>query len=108
MGRGKVGLVFGVLVVLFAVGLWGAYRAEHPGKGLYRVHGVFQARWGETMMLVGHDKVPGIMDEMGNMAFFTESKALLDAADLKPGDRIRFTVRQLPDKLLVTEIQKIR
>ena len=42
------------------------------------------------------------------MAFFVESKDLLDRADLNPGDRVRFTIRQVPDRLLVVEIQKIR
>jgi len=106
--RGRVAALFVVLVALFGVGLWGAHRAAFPGKGLYRVEGVFQARWGETMILVGHQAVPGIMEEMGTMSFFTESKELLDRADLKPGDRLRLTIRQLPDKLLVTELQKIK
>jgi hypothetical protein len=103
-----VALLFVVLVALFGVGLWGAHRAAFPGKGLYRVEGVFQARWGDTMILVGHQAVPGIMDEMGTMSFFAESKELLDRADLKPGDKVRFTIRQIPDKLLVTEIQKYK
>jgi len=45
---------------------------------------------------------------MSSMAFFAESRDLLDRAALRPGDRIRFTVRQLPDKLLVVENQKLR
>lgn len=60
------------------------------------------------MILVRHEAVPGLMDEMSSMAFFVESKELLDRADLKPGDRVRFTIRQVPDRLLVVEIQKIQ
>jgi Cu/Ag efflux protein CusF len=60
------------------------------------------------MILVRHDSVPGLMREMRSMAFFAESKELLDRAGLQPGDRVRFTVRQLPDKLLVVEIRKLR
>lgn len=59
------------------------------------------------MILVRHDAVPGLMDEMSSMAFFAESKELLDRAALKPGDRVRFTIKQLPDKLLVVRLQKL-
>jgi hypothetical protein len=47
------------------------------------------------------------MDEMGNMAFLAESKALLDAAALRLGDRVRLTVREDPGALLVVGIQKV-
>jgi copper binding protein CusF len=61
------------------------------------------------MILIKHDVVPGLMPEMKSMAFFAESADLLDRAALQPGDRIRFTVRQLPDdKLSVVEIRKLR
>ena len=60
------------------------------------------------MILVKHDAVPGLMDEMSAMSFIAESKELLDRANLAPGDRVRFTIRQLPDKLLVVEIKKVR
>ena len=60
------------------------------------------------MILVKHDAVPGLMQEMGSMALFAESREVLDRAALRPGDRVRFTVRQLPDKLLIVEIQKVR
>ncbi len=101
-------LLFLVLLASFAVGIWGSYRAVFPAKGLYRVTGVFESRAGDTTILVRHDAVPGLMEEMAFMAFFVESKELLDRADLKPGDRVRFTIRQVPDRLLVVEIQKIR
>ena len=103
-----VPVLFLVLLAAFAAGIWGNYREAFPARGLYRVTGVFDSRWGETMILVKHDAVPGLMEEMSSMAFFAESRDLLDRAALRPGDRIRFTVRQLPDKLLVVEIQKLR
>ncbi len=59
-------------------------------------------------MLVRHDVVPGLMDEMQSMALFAESPGLLDAADVRRGDRVRLTVRQEKDRLVVIEIQKIR
>jgi hypothetical protein len=59
-------------------------------------------------MVVRHDAVPGFMDEMLAMALFAESPALLDAADLRRGDRVRLTVRPEKDRLVAVEIQKIR
>jgi Cu/Ag efflux protein CusF len=97
-----------VLLSAFAAGIWGSYRAVFPARGLYRVTGVFQSRAGDTMILVKHDAVPGLMDDMGAMAFSVESTAIVDDARLEPGDRIRLTVRQVPDRLLVVEIRKIR
>jgi hypothetical protein len=72
------------------------------------VTGVFEARGGPTLILIRHDKVPGFMDEMDSMALFAESPALLDGVELARGDRVRVTVRQEKDRLVVVEIQKIR
>jgi hypothetical protein len=101
-------LFFILLVVGFAAGIWGTWRAVYPGPGLHRVTGVFEGRAGETLMVVNHDAAPGLMDEMRNMAFFAETKEMLDAAGLRRGDRVRLTVRQLPDRYLVVEIKKIQ
>ena len=106
--RWRVPALFVLLLITFGAGIWGTYRAVFPGKGLYRVTGVFESRAGETMILVRHDAVPGLMEEMSAMAFLVESGELLDRAALKPGDRVRFTIRQEPDRLLVVEIRKIR
>lgn len=104
-----VPLLFVVLLAGFAAGIWGTYRDSFPAKGLYRVTGLFESRVGESMMLVKHDVVPGLMPEMKSMAFVAESRELLDRASLQPGDRIRFTVRRLPDDtLVVVEIRKLR
>ena len=107
-GRWRVPVFFALLLAAFGAGIWGTYRAVYPAKGLYRVSGVFAARWGERMVLMRHDAVPGLMDEMESMAFLVESKELLDRAGLEPGDRVRFTIRQLHDALLVVEIRKIQ
>jgi len=107
--RWAVPTLFVVLLVGFAAGIWGTYRDSFPARGLDRVTGVFEGRWGDTMMLVRHDVVPGLMPEMKSMAFVAESGDLLDRAALKPGDHIRLTVRQLPDdQLLVVEVRKVR
>lgn len=100
-------LLYVVLLVALAAGLWGTYRKVFPARDLYRVTGVFQSRIGDTMILVRHDKVPGLMDEMKSMMFIAESRPLLDQAQLRSGDRVRFTLRQTPDKLLLVEIQRI-
>jgi hypothetical protein len=107
--RWAVPALFAILLAAFAAGIWGTYREAFPAKGLYRVTGVFETRAGETMILVRHDAVPGLMPEMRSMAFVAESKDLLDKAALHAGDRVRLTVRQrAPDDLLVLEIRKLR
>src|SRR5262249_50472497 len=103
-----VPLLFMLLLAGFAAGIWGSYRGVFPAKGLYRVTGIFESRAGDTLVVVRHDAVPGLMEEMNSMAFVAESKDLLDRSDLHPGQRVRLTVRQLPDKLLIVGIQKIR
>jgi len=72
------------------------------------VTGVFEARGPDALMLVKHDAVPGFMDEMQSMALYAETPGLLDAADLRRGDRVRITVRQERDRLVAVQIQKIR
>jgi hypothetical protein len=106
--RWAVPLLFTLLALGFAAGIWGTWREVYPGHGLYRVTGVFEARANDTLMLVNHDAAPGLMDEMNKMAFYAETKDLLDRAGLARGDRVRLTVRQLPDRFLVVEIRKIQ
>ena len=107
--RWAVPALFVILLAGFAAGIWGTYREAFPGKGLYRVTGVFETRGGDTMILVRHEAVPGLMPEMRSMVFVAESKELLDKAALHPGDRVRLTVRQRAvDDLLVLEIRKLR
>jgi hypothetical protein len=105
--RWAIPLLVGILLAVFAAGIWGSYRAAYPARGLYRVSGVFEARAGDALMIVRHEAVAGLMDEMQSMAFATESPALLDAARLAPGDRVRLTVRQERDRLVVVDIQKL-
>ncbi len=107
-GRWAAPALFIVLLLAFGAGIWGSYRAVFPARGLYRVTGVLEARLGETAILVRHDAVPGLMDEMAAMAFVVESRHILDRAGIAPGDRVRLTVRQEPERLLVVEVQKIR
>jgi len=106
--RWAVPALFILLALSFAAGIWGTWRDIYPGRGLYRVTGIYEARTGDTLMLVNHDAAPGLMDEMSKMAFYAETKDLLDRAGLSRGDRVRLTVRQLPDRYLVVEIKKIQ
>ena len=106
--------LFVLLLAGFAAGIWGSYREVYPGRGLFRVTGTFEGRGSDTLILVTHDAAPGLMDEMSRMAFFAETKAMLDGARLRRGDRVRLTVRQLPDRdlvpdrYIVVEIRKIQ
>jgi len=100
--------LFVLLLAGFAAGIWGSFRAVYPGRDLFRVTGVFEGRGGDTLILVSHDAAPGVMDEMRRMAFYAETKEMLDGAGLRRGDRVRLTVRQLPDRYLVVEIRKIQ
>jgi hypothetical protein len=100
-------LLLCLLVAGFAAGIWGTYRAAFPAKDLYRVTGTFQGRANDTLFLVAHDPVPGLMEQMPSMACVAESAALLDRARLTPGDRVRLTVRQAPDRLIAVEIMKV-
>ena len=98
-----------VLLVGFALGIWGTYRAVYPEKGVHRLTVVFQARAGDTAILISHEAIPALsMGSMELMAFDVESKALLDGAGLKRGDRVRLTIRQTADRLLVVRIDKLR
>jgi hypothetical protein len=106
--RWAVPLLFVLLLAGFAAGIWGSYREVYPGQGLVRVTGVFEGRGSDTLILVSHDAAPGVMDEMNKMAFYAKTKDMLDGAGLRRGDRVRLTVRQLPDRYLVVEIKKVQ
>ena len=101
-------VLFVVLLVAFAAGIWGVYRAAYPGQGLHRVNGVYERRFTDLMISVRHEGIPGLMDPMSSMVFMAESKELIDRARLMPGDRVRLTVRTTGDRLLLVDIQKIQ
>ena len=100
-------LCYLVLVGAFAASVWASYRAAFPERGLYRVVGSFQARDGDRRILIRHESVPGLMDEMDLMSLDVESTAVLEGTALRAGDRVRVTVRQLPGRLVVTDVQKL-
>ena len=106
--RWAVPLLFVLLLVGFAAGLWGSYREVYPGPELFRITGVFEGRGSDTLILVTHEAAPGVMDEMSRMAFHATTKEMLDGPELRRGDRVRLTVRRLSDRYLVVEIRKIQ
>jgi hypothetical protein len=101
-------VLFSVLLTAFAAGIWGIYRSNFPGQGLYRASGVYETRFSDVMIVVKHERMPGLMDEMDSMVFQAESKDLLDRANLLPGDRVRLIIRPTGDRLLLVDIQKIK
>jgi len=60
------------------------------------------------MLIVRHEKLPGLMDPMDAMVLEAESKAILDRAQLTRGDRVRLTIRPLGARLVLVDIQKIQ
>ncbi len=101
-------VLFAVLLAAFGAGIWGIYRSQFPGQGLYRAGGVYETRLTDVMVVVRHEKVPGLMDEMQSMVFMVESRDVLDRAKLLAGDRVRLTIRPTGDRLLLVDIQKIQ
>ena len=100
--------LFAALLVAFGAGIWGMYRSNFPGQGLYRASGVYETRLTDVMVIVKHEKMPGLMDEMQSMVFMAESKDVLDRAKLSTGDRVRLTIRPTAERLLLVDIQKIK
>ncbi len=87
-------------LAVFGAGIRGTYRAMFPGQGLYRMVAVVEQAPRDGVVVVTHDAVSGLMGQMSSMALFAESQAALDRADLRAGDRARFTLRQLPEQAL--------
>ncbi len=101
--RWVVGVLFSVLLAAFAAGIWGTILRP----AAYEVRGTLAARPASNLILVNHDPVEGLgMGSMELMAIFGEP-ALLDAADVKPGDRVRLAVRREADRLVLLRIEKI-
>jgi Cu/Ag efflux protein CusF len=71
------------------------------------VRGTVVARPASNLLLVNHEPVAGLgMGAMQLMAIFSDP-ALLDAAALAPGDRVRVAVRQKGDDIVLLRVQKL-
>ena len=70
------------------------------------MRGEVVARPSADLLLVRHEAIAALgMKAMELMAVFGEP-AQLDAAAVRPGDRVRLAVRQLNDRLVLVRIQK--
>jgi Cu/Ag efflux protein CusF len=95
--------LFVVLLVAFAVGLWGTILRP----AAYEVTGEVIGRPAANLILIRHDPVQALgMSAMALMAVFGEAQQI-DAAALKPGDRVRLTVRSVDGQLTLLRITKL-
>jgi Cu/Ag efflux protein CusF len=95
--------VFVALVAAFAAALW-ATILRPPA---YEVRGAIVARPAANLILVRHEAVPALgMTSMELMAVFSDP-ALLDAARVNRGDRVRLAVRRKNDELTLLRIEKL-
>jgi Cu/Ag efflux protein CusF len=57
------------------------------------------------VIVLQHDAIPGLMEQGMTMPFLVASTALFDG--IRPGDRISFGLRDVPDALLVVSIERL-
>jgi len=95
--------VFVALVVAFAAALWGT--VLRPAA--YEVRGEIVARPAVNLIIVRHDAVAALgMAPMELMAILVDP-AVVDAAGVQPGDRVRLAVRRRNDELTLLRIEKL-
>jgi Cu/Ag efflux protein CusF len=95
--------VFIALVVAFAAALWGT--VLRPAA--YEVRGAIVARPAVNLLVVRHDAVAALgMAPMELMAILVDP-AVVDAAGVQPGDRVRLAVRRRNDELTLLRIEKL-
>src|SRR5688572_8039890 len=96
-------VLFVVLVVLFGAGLWGT--VVRPAA--YEVRGEVVARAAPDLVLIRHQPVSALgMGAMELMAV-RGSPAVLDNAELAPGQRVRLAVRQEGDALVLVWVERL-
>src|SRR3989442_7274846 len=57
------------------------------------------------VIIIRHDPIRGLMDETMDMPFLAASMDLF--GDLRPGDRVAFGLKDVPDALLVVGIERL-
>lgn len=57
------------------------------------------------VIIIRHDPILGLMDETMDMPFLAASTDLF--RDLRPGDRVAFALKDVPDALLVVGISRL-
>jgi len=103
-GRRLIILLFVVLVVLFAAGLWGT--VLRPAA--YEVRGEVVARAAPDLLLIRHQPVTALGMGAMEMMAVRGAPATLDAAHLAPGDRVRLAVRQQGDEIVLVWAERQR
>jgi hypothetical protein len=102
--RLAVVLVFVVLLIGFAVGIWGTLLRP----AAYEVRGTLVARPAANLLLVRHDDIAALgMRAMDLMAIFGDP-VLVDRAGVVPGQRVRLGVRARDDELTLLWIEALR
>ncbi len=57
------------------------------------------------VIVLQHEAIPGLMEQAMAMPFLVTSPALFEG--IRPGDRITFGLREVPDALLVISIERV-
>jgi len=57
------------------------------------------------VIVLQHDAIPGLMEEAMAMPFIVASPALFEG--IRPGDRVAFGLKDVPDALLVISIERL-
>ena len=97
-------VLFVLLVVLFAAGLWGT--VVRPAA--YEVRGQVVARAAPDLLLIRHQAVTALGMGAMEMMAVRGTPATLDAARVSPGDRVRLAVRATGDEISLVWIERER
>jgi len=57
------------------------------------------------VIVLQHDAIPGLMEEAMAMPFIVASPSLFEG--IRPGDRVAFGLKDVPDALLVISIERL-
>lgn len=95
--------MFALLLAAWGIGVW----ATMIRGTVSEMVGTYVARPTPSTIIVRHDAIPQLeMLPMELMTFEVEPPALVDAARLAPGDRVRLRVRQRADGLTVVRLER--
>ena len=101
--RWLLAALFVGLVAAFALGLWGTIIRPFA----YEVTGEVVGRPAANLVLIRHDPVQALgMGAMELMAVFGDPTQI-DAAALKPGDRVRLAVRSIDGQLTLLRVTRV-
>jgi Cu/Ag efflux protein CusF len=73
----------------------------------YEVRGEIVARPASNLILVRHDAVSALGMAPMELMVVLADPALLDAAGVRPGDRVRLAVRRRNDDLTLVRVEKL-